>query len=82
MPHLTTAQFMARLGQLYAQALTADDIERQAREAAGTDDCAVLTERVGGGRYAKSLRISTHVLPLEPVTRPADPEQLYVVKEA
>jgi len=77
---LTTAQFLARLGQLHARALTAADIEAQAREAAG-NDCAVITERIGGGAYAKSLRIGTHVLDLEAVTRPADGEQKYVIEK-
>jgi len=77
---LTTAQFLARLGQLHARALTAADIEAQAREAAG-NDCAVITERTAGNRYTKSLRVSTHVMPLEPVTRPADGEQKYVIEK-
>ena len=76
---LTAAQFMARLGQMRVKALTADDIETQAREAAG-DDCAIITERMGGGAYAKSLRIGTHVMGLEAVTRPADAEQKYVIE--
>ena len=78
---LTLAQFQARLGQMTVKALTAQDIERQAREAAGTNDCAVITERVGGGKYAKSLRIESHVMHLEPVTRPADAEQKYLVEK-
>ena len=67
------------LDKLQQEARTAADIERQAREAAG-EDVAVITERVGGGRYAKSLRVSSHVMDLKAVTKPADGEQRYVLE--
>ena len=79
MPYpLTTAQFMARLGRMSHKALIAANIEEQARQI--VDDSVVITGRVGGGTYHKSLRIESHVLHLEPVTRPADAEQRYVIE--
>lgn len=77
---LSNAQLLARLGQLRHKALTAEGWAAELHRI--TDDGSVLTERVGGGRYGKSLRIDRHVLELEPVTRPADAVQKYVVKEA
>jgi hypothetical protein len=73
-PHLSYAQFLAQLGAMTARAL-----EAQAQELAA--DSAVITERVGGGKRSKTLRIETVYLDMEPVTRPADAEKLYRVKE-